>query len=577
MHKKWVLKKEPDPETETKLADELNISRLLSRLLLQRGISSFKKAKDFFRPALESLHDPFKMKDMNRAVERIEEAIQNNQKIMIYGDYDVDGTTSVAMVYSFLKKFYNNIDYYIPDRYEEGYGVSYKGINYARENNIALIITLDCGIKAIKKVDYAAKNHIDVIICDHHTPEKQLPNAIAVLDPKRPDDKYPFKDLSGCGVGFKLLQAYAATNNISLKELYPFLDLVAVSIASDIVPIVGENRILAHYGLKQLNEDPRTGLKAIIKVSSLNSKRKKIVVEDVVFRIGPRINATGRIESARSAVELLITTNQQKADKMATKVNSCNDARKNIDRNITQDAIRMTSSEPGIQEKKSTVLFNPNWHKGVVGIVASRMIEIYYRPTVILTASNGMATGSARSIPGFDVYKALENCSDLLENFGGHTYAAGLTLDINNIEPFKERFENIAENLITEEQLIPHIEIDAKLDFDEITPKFFKILSQFQPFGPQNLAPIFVARNVKDTGNARLVGSSKEHVKLNLLQVNGSKQEFPAIAFQQANHYKAIHNNEPFDICFSVEENNFRGEKTLQLNIKDIKKRETTT
>lgn len=573
MHKKWVLKKEPDPETEIKLADELNISRLLSRLLLQRGISSFKKAKEFFRPTLESLHDPFKMKDMNRAVERIEEAIQNNQKIMIYGDYDVDGTTSVALVYSFLKKFYNNIDYYIPDRYEEGYGVSYKGINYARENNIALIITLDCGIKAIKKVDYATKNHIDMIICDHHTPEKKLPNAIAVLDPKRPDDKYPFKDLSGCGVGFKLLQAYAATNNISLKELYPFLDLVAVSIASDIVPIVGENRILTHYGLKQLNEDPRTGLKAIIKVSSLNSKRKKIVVEDVVFRIGPRINATGRIESARSAVELLITTNQQKADKMAAKVNSCNDARKNIDRNITQDAIRMTSCEPGIQEKKSTVLFNPNWHKGVVGIVASRMIEIYYRPTVILTASNGMATGSARSIPGFDIYKALENCSDLLENFGGHTYAAGLTLDIDNIEPFKKRFENIAEDLITEEQLIPHIEIDAELDFDEITPKFFKILNQFQPFGPQNLAPIFVARNVKDTGNARLVGSSKEHVKLNLLQVNGSKQEFPGIAFQQANHYQSIHNNEPFDICFSVEENNFRGERTLQLNIKDIKQR----
>jgi single-stranded-DNA-specific exonuclease len=492
---------------------------------------------------------------------------------LVYGDYDVDGTTSVALVYSFLKKFYNNIDYYIPDRYEEGYGVSYKGINYARENDISLIITLDCGIKAIKKVDYARKNHIDVIICDHHTPEKKLPKAVAVLDPKRPDDNYPFKELSGCGVGFKLLQAFAITNNISFKELYPFLDLVAVSIASDIVPIIDENRILTYYGLKQLNESPRTGLKAIIKVSGLNSHKKKIAVEDVVFRIGPRINATGRIESARSAVELLITTNQQKADQMAVKVNSCNDARKNIDRNITQDAIKMTSIEPGVNEKKSTVLYNPNWHKGVVGIVASRMIEIYYRPTIILTASNGLATGSARSIPGFDVYQALEQCSDLLENFGGHTYAAGLTLDINNIESFKKRFENIAENTITEEQMIPHIEVDAEIDFSEITPNFFKVLNQFQPFGPQNLAPIFVARNVRDTGMARLVGSSKEHVKLTLAQENSSEYQFPGIAFQQANHYHAIHNNEPFDICFAIEENHFRGKTTLQLNIKDIKQR----
>jgi len=573
MHKKWVFKEKPNEEKEIKLAEELNISRLLSRLLLQRGINSFENAKKFFRPELESLYDPFKMKDMNRAVERIEEAILNNQKILVYGDYDVDGTTSVALVYSFLKKFYNNIDYYIPDRYEEGYGVSYKGINYARENDISLIITLDCGIKAIKKVDYARKNHIDVIICDHHTPEKKLPKAVAVLDPKRPDDNYPFKELSGCGVGFKLLQAFAITNNISFKELYPFLDLVAVSIASDIVPIIDENRILTYYGLKQLNKNPRTGLKAIIKVSGLNSHKKKIAVEDVVFRIGPRINATGRIESARSAVELLITTNQQKADQMAVKVNSCNDARKNIDRNITQDAIKMTSIEPGVNEKKSTVLYNPNWHKGVVGIVASRMIEIYYRPTIILTASNGLATGSARSIPGFDVYQALEQCSDLLENFGGHTYAAGLTLDINNIEPFKKRFENIAENTITEEQMIPHIEVDAEIDFSEITPNFFKVLNQFQPFGPQNLAPIFVARNVRDTGMARLVGSSKEHVKLTLAQENSSEIQFPGIAFQQANHYHAIHNSKPFDICFAIEENHFKGKTTLQLNIKDIKQR----
>jgi single-stranded-DNA-specific exonuclease len=574
MEKRWVFKPKANQQDIDHLKEVLGLDSLLANLLAQRGIRNFDQAKDFFRPSLDGLYDPFRMKDMNRAIERIEKAIQNNQHILIYGDYDVDGTTSVALVYSYLKKYYPNIDYYIPDRYEEGYGISYKGINYAAQNNVSLIIALDCGIKASKKIDYANSMNIDFIICDHHTPETKLPSAVAVLDPKRPDCPYPFKELSGCGVGFKMLQAFSKTSNIDLKELYPFLDLVAVSIASDIVPIIDENRTLAYYGLQQLNENPGTGLKAIMDMSGLNGKDHEVVVEDVVFRIGPRINAAGRIESGRSAVDLLITENKRKAEMMGRKVNSCNDTRKSIDRNITQDALKMIAYQPGFREKKSTVLYNSNWHKGVVGIVASRMIEIYYRPTIILTASNGMATGSARSIPGFDIYRALEECSDLLENFGGHMYAAGLTMDVDNIDSFKRRFEDIVEQKITEEQLIPHIEVDSEITFGEITEKFFRILKQFQPFGPRNLAPLFVTRNVRDDGTARLVGSSKEHMKLSLVQDGDHTPAFPAIAFQQANHYSQIHRGKPFDICFAVEENVFRGKRNLQLNIKDIKIKE---
>ncbi len=571
MEKRWVSKPRVDQKEVDYLAEVLNINDLLANLLVQRGVKTFDQAKSFFRPSLESLYDPFRMEDMNLAIERIEKAIQSNQRILIYGDYDVDGTTSVAMVYSFLSKFYSNLDYYIPDRYAEGYGVSYKGINYAAHDNVSLIIALDCGIKAVEKIDYANSLNIDFIICDHHTPEKNLPNAVAVLDPKRKDCAYPFKELSGCGVGFKMLQAFSRTNHIDAEYLYTFLDLVAVSIASDIVPIIDENRILTFFGLKQLNNSPRTGLKAIIDVSGLGDKHQQIVVEDIVFRIGPRINATGRLESGKNAVDLLITSNKKMADNMAKKVNSCNDERKNIDRNITQHAIKMISSEPGFQEKKSTVLYNSSWHKGVVGIVASRMIEIYYRPTIILTASNGLATGSARSVPGFDIYEALNECSDLIENFGGHTYAAGLTIEIENINKFKQRFERIVEQNLTEEQLIPQLNIDSEIEFSNITERFYKILKQFQPFGPQNLAPLFVARDVKDTGEARLVGPNKEHMKLSLVQKNNPGKLFPGIAFQQADHYSDIHKGKPFDICFSVEENNFRGNRTLQLNIKDIK------
>jgi len=574
MEKRWVFKPTANQQDIDHLKEVLQVDSLVANLLAQRGIRDFDQARHFFRPSLDGLYDPFRMKDMNRAIERIEKAIQNNQHILVYGDYDVDGTTSVALVYSFLKKFYSNIDYYIPDRYEEGYGISYKGIDYAGKNNVSLIIALDCGIKASKKIDYANSMNIDFIICDHHTPETKLPGAVAVLDPKRPDCPYPFKELSGCGVGFKMLQAFSKTNSVDLQELYPFLDLVAVSIASDIVPIIDENRTLAYYGLQQLNKKPGAGLKAIMDMSGLTEKDHEVAIEDVVFRIGPRINAAGRIESGRSAVDLLITENHRKAEMMGRKVNSCNDTRKSIDRTITQDALKMIAHEPSFREKKSTVLFNSNWHKGVVGIVASRMIEIYYRPTIILTASNGMATGSARSIAGFDIYRALEKCSDLLENFGGHTYAAGLTMDVNNIDVFKRRFEDIVEHNITEEQLIPHIEVDTEMEFRQITEKFFRILRQFQPFGPGNLAPLFVARNIRDDGTARLVGSSKEHMKLSLTQDGDHTSIFPAIAFQQANHYSEIHRGKPFDICFTVEENVFRGKRNLQLNIKDIKIRQ---
>ncbi|MFP4447715.1 MAG: single-stranded-DNA-specific exonuclease RecJ [Bacteroidales bacterium] len=571
MEKRWIYKPASKKNDIEKMSLSLNIDELLANLLIQRGIKTFEQARNFFRPDLDKLYDPFLMKDMNLAVERIEEALQKKQKILVYGDYDVDGTTSVAMVFSFLKKIDSNVDYYIPDRYKEGYGISFEGIDYAHKHGVSLIIALDCGIKASKKVDYAKSRGIDFVICDHHTPEDKIPDAFAVLDPKRPDCNYPFKELSGCGVGFKMLQAYVRTKDLDQKILYEYLDLIAVSIASDIVPIIDENRILAYYGLRQLNDNPQPGLKAILDISGMNNRNHNLAIDDIVFRIGPRINATGRVESAKKSVELLLSTNHKEVERIANKVNNCNNERKSIDRHITQDALRMISTESTLNEKKATVLYNSNWHKGVVGIVASRIIEIYYRPTIILTASNGMATGSARSVPGFDIYHALEECSDLLENFGGHRYAAGLTLDVNNIDKFKRRFEEIVEDTITEEQLIPHIEIDSEIDFSQITRKFYNILRQFQPFGPMNLAPVFSARNVIIDGQPRLVGASKEHIKLSLKQINDSQNVFPAIAFQQANYYYEIQKGKPFSICFAIEENNFRGNTTIQLNIKDIK------
>ncbi len=444
-----------------------------------------------------------------------------------------------------------------------------QGVQFAQDNGFSLIIALDCGIKANEKIDYAKKNGIDFIVCDHHVPGDELPKAVAVLDPKRPDCTYPFADLSGCGVGFKLIQGYAQTNNIPFEKLIPYLDLVVVSIASDIVPIMDENRILAHFGLIQLNKDPREGLKSIINLSGLADK--DIAVEDIFFKIGPRINAAGRMESADKAVDLLLADNARNAKVAANSVNFFNDARKNIDRNITQDALRMLADERELGERKSTVLYNSKWHKGVVGIVASRLIETYFRPTVVLTASNGLATGSARSVVGFDIYQAIESCNDLLENFGGHMYAAGLTLKIENVPEFIERFESIVSKTIQDEMLIPQVDIDSRLDLSKIDAKFYRILKQFRPFGPGNMSPVFVTKNVADNGEGRIVGLSKEHLKLSLVQEDDPFKNYPAIAFQQADLYEYIHSGDYFDICYSIDENSFRGVTNLQLNIKDIK------
>ena len=569
MEKNWILKSQGEGHKVERMSGELNISKPLATLLIQRGIHSFEEARDFFRPQLTQLHDPFLMKDMAVAIERIQTAVQGSEKVLVYGDYDVDGTTSVALVYTFLKKFHDSIDFYIPDRYNEGYGVSIKGIDYARETGASLIIALDCGIKAIDKVKYAKHHSIDFIICDHHNPGDEIPPAVAVLDPKRTGCSYPDKELSGCGVGFKLIQAYAARNNIPFEELIPFLDLVAVSIASDIVSVTGENRILAHYGLKQLNENPCTGLKAIIELAGIIDK--EITLDDVVFKIGPRINAAGRMESGKSAVNLLIAKDKELAKVMGDKVDTYNSTRRNIDTSITQEALDIIGKDPELQKRKTTVLYNPKWHKGVIGIVASRLIDSWYRPTVILTESNGFATGSARSVFGFDLYQAVDACSDLLENFGGHKYAAGLTLKLENIPRFQKRFEEFVADTIIPEQLIPVVEIDTEISLSEISPKFYRILKQLEPFGPENMAPVFLTENVVDNGTGKPVGSSGEHLKLNLIQEEDPYKVYPAIAFQQGNLYKHISMGQGFDICYSLEENVFMGRANLQLNIKDIK------
>ena len=570
MEKKWIMKDRGDSELVQRLAGELGVSESLANLMVQRKITSPAEANSFFNPSLEDLHDPFLMKDMNRAVDRLSGAIEKGENIMVYGDYDVDGTTAVALVYSFLKKHGANVEYYIPDRYKEGYGVSFQGIDFASNNNCKVLISLDCGIKAVGKIQYAKSKGLDVIICDHHYPGDEIPKALAVLDPKQPGCNYPYKELSGCGVGFKLIHAYSKIHNIPFSEITNYLDLVAVSIASDIVPITGENRVLAHIGLKQLNDAPRTGLKEIIREADISHT---LTIEDVVFKIGPRINAAGRMETGSKAVELLVSDDPRLAASISKEINCYNIERRSIDRSITTEAMRMISDDQRLRNSKTTVLFNPQWKKGVIGIVASRLIETYYRPTVILTESNGFATGSARSVQGYDLYQAIEACSDLLESFGGHMYAAGLTLKKENIEPFTERFEQYVNSTITEDQLSPSIFIDAELSFTEINEEFYQVLSQFQPYGPENMSPIFVSYNVFETGSGRMVGSSGEHLKLDLFQDSGSFRSVPAIAFGQANHFEYIKQGKPFDVCYSVEMNEFRGNRNLQLNIRDIKTR----
>lgn len=579
--KKWVVRPAGDAAKVETLSTTLGIDPRLANLLVQRGIDTTELARQFFDPKLDELHDPYLMKDMMLAVQRIEQAISNGERVMVYGDYDVDGITAVALVYNFLSRWMNDLLFYIPDRYAEGYGISEKGIDYAADNGAKLIIALDCGIKACSKVAYAKRKGVDFIICDHHLPGESIPQAVAVLDPKRADCTYPFKDLSGCGVGFKLVQAFCQFKELPFDTIEPLLDLVAVSIASDIVPIIGENRILAHYGLVRLNSQPNKGLAAIIKLCGL--ERHNIAIDDIVFKIGPRINAAGRMEieideedpraqsGGRTAVRLLTALNEQRALYFVQQIDTFNKDRKSIDRNITLEAHSYLEQSPELQAKKCTVIYNPNWMKGVVGIVASRLIETYFRPTVVLTMSHGLVTGSARSVPGFDLYQAVESCSDLLENFGGHTYAAGLTMKPERVEEFKARFEAYVEANIEPDMLVPQIDIDEPLQFADITPAFRRTLNAFQPFGPGNPAPVFVTRNVSDNGTARLVGARGEHLKMELIQGQRPFTPMSAIAFGQTDHFDHIKRGGAIDICYNVVENHYQGNVTPQLRIKDIK------
>lgn len=540
----------------------------ICRLLAQRGIKSADDAQKFFNPSLDDLHDPFLMRDMKKAVERLNHAIGAKEKIMIYGDYDVDGTTAVALVYKFLSKFYSGLSYYIPDRYEEGYGISTKSINYARENGISLVIALDCGIKAVEQIDYAASLGIDFIICDHHVPDDQLPNAAAILNPKLDDEPYPYKHLSGCGVGYKFMQGFAINNGLDVSaNLEPLLDLVAVSIVSDIVPITEENRILTYHGLKRINSNPSMGLRAIIKICHLQNK-KSINISDIIFKIGPRINASGRMQSGVEAVDLLVARDINEAYRKGREIDRYNEDRKELDKRITEEANEILQNHVDVNNRRSIVVYNKDWHKGIIGIVASRFTELYYKPAVVLTLSDGLATGSARSVQGFDIYKAVESCRDLLENFGGHTYAVGLSLKEEHIKEFTQRFEEYVAQNIQPAQTTPQIEIDDFIDFAEITPEFVALLRQFNPFGPGNNKPIFCTRHVTDYGTSRLVGRKQEHLKLELLD-STSGRIINGIAFNMSNKYNYIKSGKPFDICYTIEDN-LHNNNDIQIFIRSI-------
>ncbi len=560
--KKWSFVPEPSKESIQYLSEKINTNEVLSKILIQRGVSDFEKAKSFFRPSMDMIHDPFLMKGMEKAVNRVSEAIANEEQVLIYGDYDVDGTTAVSLVYSFLNKFNSNCKYYIPDRYKEGYGVSKQGIDYANEHNVTLIISLDCGIRAVDKVAYANSFGIDFIICDHHLPGNEIPEAHAILNPKQIDCNYPYKELCGVGVGFKLIQGLCEQNNFPSDLLEGLLDLVAVGTAADIVPITGENRALVYYGMKVINSKPRNGIRALLKIAAKDQQR--LTVTDVVFTVAPRINAAGRIGHGKDAVELLLEEDYDKAETYAYAINKHNSNRKVIDSTITEQAIKQI--ELHYPACKSTVLFNRDWHKGVIGIVASRCIETYHRPTVILTESNGKATGSVRSVKGFDVYQAIEKCSDLLDQFGGHAFAAGLTMDLANIDKFRVQFESVISETITNNELEQTILIDSELEIAQISPKFNRILKQMEPFGPMNMSPVFVSRNVL-ADSLRLLKDA--HLKLRVTQDN--QYFIDAIGFNLSDFYTSINQNQRFDICYSVEENTFRGNTTLQLGIKDIR------
>ncbi len=553
---------------KNELTKELNIDPVLVELLLKRGILTFEEAKKFLNPNLDDLHDPFLLPDMEKAIRRIEKAIGNKERILIYGDYDVDGTTAVALVYKFLRKITSNIDYYIPDRYDEGYGISVQGINYAVETGVKLIISLDCGIKAVSKVAYAKQHGIDFIICDHHMPDEHLPDAVAVVDAKRIDSTYPYEELSGCGVGFKLVQAFSLRNGLAFSEIEPLLDLVAVSIAADIVPLTGENRILMHHGLKQLNANPSFGLRGIIDICGLS--RKQITVNDIAFKIGPRINASGRMMNGKEAVDLMLAADMSQAREKSKNIDKYNEDRRELDKKITEEAIDFIDNEIDITEQKSIVLYNNTWHKGIIGIVASRLTERYYRPAVVLTKSGEMISGSARSVHGFDVYRAIEACKDILENFGGHTYAAGLTLKESNFDEFKRRFFSISFDEVESVMMEPKLTIDAEISLANITPKFVRDLTLFNPFGPENENPVFLTRAVTDAGGSKLVGKGFHHIKLEIIDKTVT-EPVQAIAFSADAHFKKIKDKQPVDICYNIEENRHSGTVFTQLMVKDIK------
>ena len=561
--------KEPErnwQEDAGRLARELGMNPAFGKLLLDRGITTAGEARKFFRPSLTDLHDPYLFRDMAAAVQRLNSAMGHKERILVYGDYDVDGVTAVALVYRFLQQFYSNIDYYIPDRYEEGYGVSRQGIDWAAEEGVKLIIVLDCGIKAVEEVRYAKQKGIDFIICDHHVPDRVLPPAVAILNAKREDDTYPYKHLSGCGVGFKLIQAFAMDNGMPFSDLVPLLDLCAISIAADIVPIMGENRILAYHGLRQLNQSPSVGVKAVISICGLDDR--ELTLMDVIYKIGPRLNASGRIENGRESVSLLVEKDEEMAARRAAQIDHYNEQRKDLDKAMTEQANQIVASLVHQSDHKAIVIYNEEWHKGVIGIVASRLTEIYFRPAVVLCSDGGMATGSARSVAGFDIYKAIESCQDLLENFGGHTYASGLTLRTENVPEFKRRFEAYVDENILPEQTAAQIEIDAYLDFKDITRQFYYDLKKFQPFGPENTKPHFCTRGVYDYGTSRVVGRQQEHIKLELVD-NKSTNVMNGIAFGQSSQARYIKTKRSFDIVYTVEENSHkRGE--VQLMIEDI-------
>jgi single-stranded-DNA-specific exonuclease len=579
MVKLWNLRESGNEEKIQSLSKLLNINYVLAKLLVDRGIENYEEAKKFFRPQLSDLHDPFLMLNMDKAVSRLNAAISNNEKILIYGDYDVDGTTSVALVYSFLKEFYPNLDYYIPDRYDEGYGISFQGIDYAMKNNQSLVIALDCGIKANDKMDYANERKVDFIICDHHLPGSQLPNAYALLDPKQPDCQYPYKELSGCGVGFKLMQAYSHSNQIPFSRLERYLDLVAISIAADIVKITDENRILAYFGLKSLNSNPRPGIESILEYSNIkricNKENpsgvfeKELSISDLVFTIAPRINAAGRIANGKKSVELLNCHDLDQARTIAIQINDNNNERRTLDTDITEEALKIIEASPKMQHSKSTVVYNAGWHKGVLGIVASRLCEVYYRPTIVMSLIDGLYTGSARSVKGFDIYDAIDSCSHLLTSFGGHKYAAGLSMKSENIDEFVNCFEKYVSDNISFESTQPEISIDANLNIEVISDNFYNVLKQFAPFGPGNMSPVFASDGITDTGLAKIVGNN--HLKLEICYPENRTKSFNAIGFGLADKYPIVTSKSPFEICYNINENIWKERSSLQLILKDIR------